>query len=161
VTNINRYERLREQQLYEKKTYRVGAYCRVSTDKEDQANSFESQQRYFREYITRQPGWEIKEIFADEGTSGTSTKKRKAFNRMIDMARTGEIDMIITKEISRFARNTLDSIYYTRELKRLGVGVIFLNDNINTMEPDAELRLTIMSSIAQEESRKTSEVVLI
>ena len=95
----------------------------------------------------------------DEGISGTSTKKRKAFNRMIDMARAGEIDLIITKEISRFARNTLDSIYYTRDLKRLGVGVIFLNDNINTLEPDAELRLTIMSSIAQEESRKTSERV--
>ena len=137
----------------------MGAYCRVSTDKEDQANSFESQQRYFREYITRQPDWELAEIFADEGISGTSTKKRKAFNRMIDMARAGEIDLIITKEISRFARNTLDSIYYTRDLKRLGVGVIFLNDNINTLEPDAELRLTIMSSIAQEESRKTSDRV--
>ena len=99
------------------------------------------------------------EIFADEGTSGTSTKKRKAFNRMIATAKAGELDLLITKEISRFARNTLDSIYYTRELKKHGVGVIFLNDNINTLEPDAELRLTIMSSIAQEESRKTSDRV--
>ena len=156
---MNRYEKLSQDKMLEKKTYRVGAYCRVSTDNEDQANSFESQQRYFREYITRNPDWELKEIFADEGISGTNTKKRKAFNRMIECAKSGELDLIITKEISRFARNTLDSIYYTRELKRLGVGVIFLNDNINTLEPDAELRLTIMSSIAQEESRKTSERV--
>jgi DNA invertase Pin-like site-specific DNA recombinase len=138
---------------------RVGAYCRVSTDRDDQANSFESQKRYFTEYINRNAEWELAEIFADEGKSGTSTKKRREFNRMIECARAGELDLIITKEISRFARNTLDSIYYTRELKRLGVGVIFLNDNINTLEPDAELRLTIMSSIAQEESRKTSDRV--
>ncbi|MCL2343895.1 MAG: recombinase family protein [Firmicutes bacterium] len=131
----------------------------MSTDKEDQANSFESQQRYFKEYIERRPNWELVEIFADEGISGTNTKKRKAFNRMIADAKSGEIDLIITKEISRFARNTLDSIYYTRELKKRGVGVIFLNDNINTLDPDAELRLTIMSSIAQEESRKTSDRV--
>ncbi len=159
VNPMNQYEQMRENHVLEKRGCRVGAYCRVSTDNEDQANSFESQQRYFKEYITRQPDWKLVEIFADEGISGTSTKKRKAFNRMIDAARAGEMDLLITKEISRFARNTLDSIYYTRELKRIGVGVIFLNDNINTLEPDAELRLTIMSSIAQEESRKTSERV--
>ena len=157
---MNRYEKLNQEKFLKKeKTSRVGAYCRVSTDNEDQANSFESQQRYFKEYINRNPEWQLTEIFADEGMSGTNTKKRKAFNRMIERARNGELDLIITKEISRFARNTLDSIYYTRELKRLGVGVIFLNDNINTLDPDAELRLTIMSSIAQEESRKTSERV--
>ena len=162
---MNRYEKLNQDRLVEEKisvdqkTYKVGAYCRVSTDKEDQANSFESQQRYFKEYIERRPNWELVEIFADEGISGTNTKKRKAFNRMIASAKNGEIDLIITKEISRFARNTLDSIYYTRELKKRGVGVIFLNDNINTLDPDAELRLTIMSSIAQEESRKTSDRV--
>ena len=99
------------------------------------------------------------EIFADEGITGTNTRKRKAFNRMIACAKHGDFDMIITKEISRFARNTLDSVYYTRDLKKHGVGVIFLNDNINTLDPDAELRLTIMSSIAQEESRKTSDRV--
>lgn len=137
----------------------VAAYCRVSTEREDQANSFESQQRYFREYISRTDGWQLYKIYADEGLSGTSTKKRKAFNHMIDDAREGKFQMIITKEISRFARNTLDSIYYTRELKRYGVGVFFLNDNINTLDPDAELRLTILSSIAQEESRRTSERV--
>lgn len=137
----------------------VAAYCRVSTEREDQANSFESQQRYFREYISRTDGWQLYKIYAEEGLSGTSTKKRKAFKRMIDDAREGKFQMILTKEISRFARNTLDSIYYTRELKRYGVGVFFLNDNINTLDPDAELRLTILSSIAQEESRRTSERV--
>ena len=138
---------------------KVAAYCRVSTDNDDQTNSFESQQRYFRQYIERNPDWELYAIFADEGISGTNTKKRKEFNRMIACAQNGDFDLIITKEISRFARNTLDSIFYTRDLKKHGVGVIFLNDNINTLDGDAELRLAIMSSIAQEESRKTSERV--
>ena len=97
--------------------------------------------------------------YIDEGISGTNTKKRKEFNHMIECAKNGDFDLIITKEISRFARNTLDSIFYTRDLKKHGVGVIFLNDNINTLDSDAELRLAIMSSIAQEESRKTSERV--
>lgn len=138
---------------------RVAAYCRVSTDKSDQSNSFESQQRYFKEYIERNPEWELYSIFADEGISGTNTKKRKGFNKMIAAAKNGAFDFILTKEVSRFARNTLDTLQYTRELKRLGIGVLFMNDNINTMDADAELRLTIMSSIAQEESRKTSERV--
>lgn len=138
---------------------RVAAYCRVSTDKEDQANSFESQKRYFRECIERNPDWELFNVYADEGISGTSTRGRDAFNRMIAEARAGSFDFIITKEVSRFARNTVDTLQYTRELKRLGIGVLFVNDHINTLEPDAELRLTIMSSIAQEESRKTSERV--
>ncbi len=138
---------------------RVAAYCRVSTDRDDQANSFASQQKYFQQYIERTPEWELYRVFADEGISGTSTKNRRGFKLMIAEAKEGRFDLVITKEISRFARNTLDSVYYTRELKRHGVGVIFLNDNINTLEPDAELRLTIMSSIAQEESRKTSERV--
>ena len=136
---------------------RVAAYCRVSTDSLDQANSLENQQRYFNDFIRRNPMWELYEIYVDEGISGTNTKKRKAFNRMITDARDHKFDMIITKEISRFARNVLDSIGYTRELKSIGIGVYFMNDNINTLDPDAELRLTIMSSIAQEESRKTSE----
>lgn len=156
---MNKYERLnQDRQLVETKK-RVAAYCRVSTDRDDQANSFENQQRYFKEYIERMPDWELYEIFADEGLSGTSTKKRKAFNRMIACAKHSDFDLIITKEISRFARNTLDSVFYTRDLKKHGVGVIFMNDNINTLDPDAELRLTIMSSIAQEESRKTSDRV--
>ena len=156
---MNRYERLNQERKLIDAKKRVAAYCRVSTDNEDQANSFESQQRYFRQYIERNPDWELYEIFADEGISGTNTKKRKEFNRMIACALNGDFDLIITKEISRFARNTLDSIYYTRDLKKHGVGVIFMNDNINTLDGDAELRLAIMSSIAQEESRKTSERV--
>ena len=131
---INRYERLNQELKMVETKRKVAAYCRVSTDNEDQANSFESQQRYFRQYIERNPDWELYEIFADEGISGTNTKKRKEFNRMIACAKNGDFDLIITKEISRFARNTLDSIYYTRELKKHGVGVIFMNDNINTLD---------------------------
>ncbi|MEN6471481.1 MAG: recombinase family protein [Clostridiaceae bacterium] len=138
---------------------RVAAYCRVSTDKEDQVNSLESQKKYFRAYIERNPFWELSEVYVDEGITGTSTKKRHAFNRMMADAQHHAFDLIVTKEISRFARNTLDSILYTRKLKELDIGVIFMNDNINTLDADAELRLTIMSSIAQEESRKTSDRV--
>ena len=134
----------------------VASYCRVSTDKEDQVNSFDAQQRYFRQYIERQPDWELYRVYADEGISGTSTKKRVQFNHMVSDARMGKFQLILTKEVSRFSRNILDTIAYTRELKSLGVGVLFMNDGINTLEPDAELRLSIMGSIAQEESRKTS-----
>ena len=140
---MNRYERLNQERKCVEMKKKVAAYCRVSTDNEDQANSFESQQRYFRQYIERNPDWELYEIFADEGISGTNTKKRKEFNRMIACAKNGDFDLIITKEISRFARNTLDSIYYTRDLKKHGVGVIFMNDNINTLDGDAELRLRL------------------
>ena len=157
--SIDKYETLNQERKRQRTKRKVAAYCRVSTDNEDQANSFESQQRYFRQYIERNPDWELYEVFADEGISGTNTKKRKEFNRMVACAKNGEFDLIVTKEISRFARNTLDSIFYTRDLKKHGVGVIFLNDNINTLDGDAELRLAIMSSIAQEESRKTSERV--
>ena len=157
--SIDKYETLNQERKRQRTKRKVAAYCRVSTDNEDQANSFESQQRYFRQYIERNPDWELYEVFADEGISGTNTKKRKEFNRMIACAKNGDFDLIITKEISRFARNTLDSIFYTRDLKEHGVGVIFMNDNINTLDGDAELRLAIMSSIAQEESRKTSERV--
>jgi len=159
VFAMNKYEKMNQERVIVETKKRVAVYCRVSTDRDDQANSFESQQKYFRDYIERMPEWELCEIFADKGISGTNTTKRKEFNRMISCAKHGDFDLIITKEISRFARNTLDSIYHTRELKKHGVGVIFLNDNINTLDADAELRLTIMSSIAQEESRKTSERV--
>ena len=135
---------------------KVAGYCRVSTDREDQANSFRSQQQYFREYIASHPDWELHEIYADEGITGTSTKKRTQFNRMIQDAYLGRFQLIITKEVSRFSRNLLDTITYTRELKSLGIGVIFMNDGLYSLDPDAELRLSIMGSIAQEESRKTS-----
>lgn len=135
---------------------RVASYCRVSTDHEDQANSFESQQRFFREYIDRHPEWELCGVYADEGITGTSTKRRTQFLRMINDAYAGKFKLIVTKEVSRFSRNLLDTIAYTRELKALGIGIIFMNDGFSTLDPDAELRLSIMGSIAQEESRKTS-----
>jgi DNA invertase Pin-like site-specific DNA recombinase len=138
---------------------RVAAYCRVSTDKEDQINSFESQKRFFEDYIRRQPGWVMAGIYADEGVTGTSTAGRCGFARLIDDARRGLFELVLTKEVSRFSRNILDAIAYTRLLKSLGVGVVFLNDGISTLDPDAELRLGIMASVAQEESRKTSERV--
>ena len=138
---------------------KVAAYCRVSTDREDQANSFESQQRYFRDYIRAQPGWTLYRIYADEGITGTSTARRTAFHQMIRDAERHLFDLILTKEVSRFSRNILDTISYTRLLRGMGVGVRFVNDGIDTQEPDAELRLSILGSIAQEESRRTSERV--
>ena len=138
----------------------VAAYCRVSTDKEDQANSFDSQQNYFKEYISKNPDWNLYEIYADEGISGTSTRKRRQFNRMIRDAHEGRFQLILTKEVSRFSRNIVDTLSYTRELKRIGVAVEFVTDNINTMDGDGELRLSIMATLAQDESRKTSNRVV-
>lgn len=138
---------------------RVAAYCRVSTDQSDQLNSLQNQKRYFEQYIGRHPGWTLTGIYADEGITGTSTRRRAQFNAMIAAAERGEIDLILTKEVSRFARNTVDALAHTRRLKALGVGVKFLSDNIDTRENDGEFRLTIMASVAQEESRKTSERV--
>ena len=138
---------------------RVAAYCRVSTDREDQANSLHSQQIYFTSYIRNHQDWTLTEVYADEGISGTSTRRREAFNRMVEAAEDRRLDLILTKEVSRFARNTVDTLEYTRRFKALGIGVIFINDNINTLDSDGELRLTIMASIAQEESRRTSERV--
>jgi len=138
---------------------RVCAYCRVSTEQDDQLNSLENQKKYFEEYIGNNLDWQFCGLYVDEGISGTSVEKRTGFQQMVKDAENKKFDLLLTKEISRFARNTLDSIFYTRKLKGLGVGVLFMNDNINTLDNDAELRLTIMSSIAQEESRKTSERV--
>ena len=103
----------------------VAAYCRVSTDKDDQANSLVSQRQFFEEYIQRNPNWDLVEVYYDEGISGTSMKKREAFNRMIADAKDGRIDYILTKEVSRFARNTVDTLQVTRDLKAIHVGVLF------------------------------------
>lgn len=138
---------------------RVTYYARVSTDKDEQLHSLSAQVRYYTEFIQRSPQWVFIEGYIDEGISGTSVGKRENFLRMIKDAQAGHFDFIVTKEISRFSRNTLDSIQYTQELLRCGVGVLFESDNINTLMPDAELRLTIMSSIAQDEVRKISERV--
>lgn len=138
---------------------RVAYYARVSTDKDEQIHSLTAQVTYYEEYIHNNPNWFFAGGYVDEGLSGTSVKKREQFLAMIRDAHEGAFDFIVTKEISRFSRNTLDSIRYTQELLRCGVGVLFQADNINTLMPDAELRLTIMSSIAQDEVRKISERV--
>ena len=137
----------------------VGYYARVSTDKDDQLNSLENQQKYFEEMISENKNWNLYRGYIDEGISGTAVNKRESFLQMIEDATMGRIDLILTKEISRFSRNTVDSIKYTEYLLKQGVIVYFLSDNLNTIQEDAEFRLTIMSSLAQDEVRKLSERV--
>ena len=151
-------EQLRRKSLYDI-PLRVTYYARVSSETDEQLNSLDNQVAYYENFIKKNRAWTFVPGYVDEGLSGISTKKRKHFNEMIADAQEGAFDLIITKEISRFARNTLDSLQYTRELLGHGVGVFFQNDNINTLEEDAELRLTIMSSIAQDELRKLSSRV--
>lgn len=127
---------------------RVAAYCRVSTDSDEQATSYEAQVEHYTDYIRKNPEWELAGIFADDGISGTNTKKREEFNRMIDEAMAGKIDMIVTKSISRFARNTLDCLKYIRQLKEKNIPVYFEKENINTMDAKGEVLLTIMASLA-------------
>lgn len=138
---------------------RVAAYARVSTDSDGQLSSVNNQIKYFSEYIKNHDDWSFAGVYSDTASSGTQTKKRIGFNNMIAACKKGEIDLILTKEVSRFARNTVDTLEYTRFLRSLGVGVIFINDNIDTRSDDGEFRLSIMASVAQEESRKTSERV--
>ena len=136
---------------------RVTFYARVSTDQDEQINSLENQVQYYTELIQSKPNWKFVPGYIDEGISGGSTKKRDNFNRMIRDAKAGMFDFIITKEISRFSRSTLDSIQYTQELLDYNVGVFFQNDNINTLDTDSEFRLVIMAGVAQDEIRKLSE----
>ena len=135
---------------------KVCAYARVSTDSDEQYTSYEAQVNYYQKYIQEKPEWEYVGVYADEGITGTNRKRRVKFNQMIEEALAGNIDLIITKSISRFARNTLDTISITRELKSKGVEVYFEKENLWTFDPKNELILTIMASIAQEESRSTS-----
>ena len=138
---------------------RVTFYARVSTDKDEQLNSLDNQIHYYEELIRKNEAWTFVPGYIDEGLSGISTKKRENFHRMVEDGKNGDFDLIITKEITRFARNTLDSIQYTRELLSNGVAIFFQSDNINTLDEDSELRLTIMSGIAQDELRKLSSRV--
>ena len=138
---------------------RVTYYARVSSESDEQLNSLGNQISYYEDLIKRNSNWTFVPGYIDEGLSGISTKKRENFHRMVDDAAAGLFDLVITKEITRFARNTLDSIQYTRQLLSCGVGVFFQNDNINTFDDDSELRLTIMSGIAQDELRKLSSRV--
>lgn len=141
----------------EKPKLRVAAYCRVSTDSDEQATSYDAQIEHYTEYISKNPEWQLAGIFADDGISGTNTKKRTEFNRMIDECMAGNIDMIITKSISRFARNTLDCLKFIRQLKDKNIPVYFEKESINTMDAKGEVLLTIMASLAQQESQSMSQ----
>ena len=143
----------------ERKMLRVAAYCRVSTEEEEQKGSFETQCSYYTEKIQSHDGWTLAGIFADDGISGVHTKKRDDFLAMIAQCKNGKIDLILTKSISRFARNTLDSIQYVRELKKQGISVIFEKENINTGTMTSEMILTVLSAFAQAESESISQNV--
>ena len=138
---------------------RVAAYCRVSTEEEEQQGSFEIQKLYYTEKINSTPEWEVAGIYADDGISGVHTKKRDGFNQMIQDCKKRKIDLILTKSISRFARNTLDSIQYVRMLKQMGIAVVFEKENINTTTMNSEMILTVLSAFAQAESESISQNV--
>lgn len=138
---------------------KVAAYCPVSTDQEEQESSYEAQISYYTEKISKNPDWSMVKIFADDGITGTRDKKRDQFIEMIRLCRKRKIDLILTKSISRFARNTVDTMKYVRELKALGIGIIFEKENINTLEIETEMILTIMSCFAQAESESISKNV--
>ena len=138
---------------------RVAAYCRVSTEQEEQQNSYQVQIAYYTDLINRKKEWTLAGVFADEGISGTQTKKRTEFNRMIRMCKKKKIDLVITKSISRFARNTVDCLEYVRQLKDLGIGVIFEKENINTLKMTSEFMIALYGSFAQAESESISKNV--
>ena len=146
-------------QAEERPKLRVAAYCRVSTDSDEQATSYEAQVEHYTAFIKQNSEWEFAGIFADDGISGTNTKKREEFNRMIGECMAGNIDLIVNKSISRFARNTLDCLKYIRELKEKNIPVFFEKENINTMDSKGEVLLTIMASLAQQESQSLSQNV--
>lgn len=135
---------------------RVAAYCRVSTEFEEQESSYDVQVEHYTNYINSNPDWEMVEVYADDGISGTNTKKRDEFNRMIEDCKAGKIDMILTKSISRFSRNTVDCLKYTRELKDMNIAVFFEKENINTLDAKGEVLMTIMAALAQQESESLS-----
>ena len=154
VTIIPARQNTTEQQI--KRQLRVAAYCRVSTEEEEQQTSYEAQRTYYTDKIMSNPEWTLVDIYADEGITGTSTKKREEFKRMIRHCRQKKIDLILTKSISRFARNTVDCLNYIRSLKAMGIGVYFEKENINTLSSDSELIITVMGAFAQSESESMS-----
>ena len=135
---------------------RVAAYCRVSTDREEQEHSFETQKAMYTEMIMMKPTWQMAGIYADEGITGTVAKKRPGFMKMIEDCRKGKIDMIVTKSVSRFSRNNLDCLMYVRELKQLGIPIIFEKEGINTIQVSSELLLTLFGALSQAESESIS-----
>ena len=144
------------QEQEKKRLLRVAAYCRVSTDSEEQLSSYENQLTYYTEKIMKEPGWTMAGVFADEGITGTSTCKRKEFLRMIRQCRQGKIDMILAKSVSRFARNTVDTLNFTRELRSLGIPVVFEEQNINSIYPESEFLIALHAAFAQSESESIS-----
>ena len=159
VTVLPARKHARKDSDEEKPKLRVAAYCRVSTDSDEQATSYDAQIEHYTAYINGHPDWTLAGIYADDGISGTNTKKREEFNRMIDECMAGSIDMVITKSISRFARNTLDCLKYIRQLKEKSIPVFFEKENINSMDSKGEVMLTIMASLAQQESQSLSQNV--
>lgn len=141
------------------KKKKVAVYARVSTDSDEQLTSYEQQVAYYTDFIQSRPEWEFVQVYTDEGISGLMTKRREGFKAMIKDALAGRIDLIVTKSVSRFARNTVDSLTTIRRLKDKGVEVYFEKENIYTMDSKGELLITLMSSLAQEESRSISENV--
>ncbi len=148
-----------QEEIKHSKRLRVAAYCRVSTDEDEQINSYKAQIEYYTEKINKNPEWQMAGIFADEGISGTQAKKRPEFLKMIRQCRQGKIDLILTKSFSRFARNTVDSVDYIRELRALGIGVVSEKENMNTLNEDSEMLITILSCFAQAESESISKNV--
>ncbi len=148
-----------QEEIKQSKRLRVAAYCRVSTDEDEQINSYKAQIEYYTEKINKNPEWQMAGIFADEGISGTQAKKRPEFLKMIRLCRQGKIDLILTKSFSRFARNTVDSVDYIRELRALGIGVVSEKENMNTLNEDSEMLITILSCFAQAESESISKNV--
>lgn len=159
VTVIPARKHVRKSEDEENPKLRVAAYCRVSTDSDEQETSYETQISHYTSYINSHPDWELAGIYADDGISGTNTKKREEFNRMIDDCMAGKIDKVITKSISRFARNTVDCLNYIRKLKEKNIPVYFEKENIDSMDSKGEIMLTIMASLAQQESQSLSQNV--
>lgn len=138
---------------------KVAAYCRVSTDSDEQAGSYEAQVEHYTKYIAKNEAWEFAGVYADDGITGVTIKNRDRFKEMIDDCMEGKIDIVLTKSISRFARNTLDCLKYVRQLREKNIAIIFEKENINTLDSTGELLLTIMASLAQQESESISQNV--
>ena len=162
-TAVNQYNyrfKLTDYAMFDRnRQRRVSIYGRVSTEHEAQLSALENQMQWYDDQAKYHPNWTVVEKYIDEGITGTQAKKRPAFLRMLEDARSGKFDLIVTREVCRFARNVVDTLVVTRELKNIGVEVFFIDDNIWTMDGDGELRLSLMATLAQEESRKTSERV--
>ena len=156
VTIIPAKPELSKNNNYDLKPKRVAAYCRVSTDREEQDHSFETQKAMYTDMIMMKPTWQMAGIYADDGITGTIAKKRPGFMKMIDDSRKGKIDIIITKSVSRFSRNNLDCLIYVRELKELGIPIIFEKEGINTLQVSSELLITLFSGLSQAESESIS-----